>query len=86
MMVNNQYDQRPILQRVDNPRLGYPTTRQELFEYDVVICSDIARTAFTPEQLEWTVELVAQRGGGFVMIGGNAASAPAAGTRRSGTA
>jgi uncharacterized membrane protein len=71
MMVNNMYDQRPILQRVDNPRLGYPTSRQELFEYDVVICSDIARTAFTREQLEWTVELVAQRGGGFAMIGGN---------------
>ena len=37
----------------------------------MVICSDIARAAFTREQLEWTVELVAQRGGGFVMIGGN---------------
>ena len=65
------YDQKPILHRGDNPRLGYPTSRQELFEYDVVICSDIARTAFTREQLDWTVELVAQRGGGFVMIGGN---------------
>ena len=71
MYVNNQYDQKPILHRGDNPGLGYPTSRQELFEYDVVICSDIARTAFTREQLEWTVELVAQRGGGFVMIGGN---------------
>ena len=50
---------------------GIPRRRQELFEYDVVICSDIARTAFTQEQLEWTVELVAQRGGGFAMIGGN---------------
>jgi len=71
MFVNNMYAQKPILQREDNPRVGYPTSRQELFEYDVVICSDIARTAFTREQLEWTVELVAQRGGGFVMIGGN---------------
>lgn len=69
--VNNQYDQKPILHRGDNPGLGYPKSRKELFEYDVVICSDIARTAFTREQLEWTVELVAQRGGGFVMIGGN---------------
>ena len=71
MLVNNQYAERQILQRIDDPRRGYPTTRKELFEYDVVICSDIARAAFTTEQLEWTVELVARRGGGFVMIGGN---------------
>ena len=36
----------------------------------MVICSDIARTAFTPEQLDWTVELVGKRGGGFAMVGG----------------
>ena len=71
MYVNNQYDQKPILHRGDNPHMGYPSTRRELFEYDVVICSDIARAAFTQEQLEWTVELVAKRGGGFAMIGGN---------------
>src|SRR5262249_8256722 len=71
LLVNNQYAQRPLLQRVDDPRRGYPTTREELFEYDVVICSDIARAAFSPEQLAWTVELVARRGGGFAMVGGN---------------
>ena len=32
--------------------------------------------AFTPEQLEWTVELVSKRGGGFVMIGGNRSFGP----------
>ena len=53
------------------PALGFPTTREELFGYDVVICSDIARAAFTQEQLDWTVELVGKRGGGFAMIGGN---------------
>ena len=71
LYVDNQYDQKPVLHRGNNPGLGYPITRRELFEYDVVICSDIARTAFTREQLEWTVELVAERGGGFAMIGGN---------------
>ena len=30
------------LQRVDDPRLGFPATREELLTYDVVICSDIA--------------------------------------------
>ena len=49
---------------------GYPTVRDELFSYDVVICSDINRSIFTDEQLAWTVELVAELGGGFCMIGG----------------
>ncbi len=71
MVVNNQYADRPKLQRIDDPYRGYPTTRAELFEYDVVICSDILRNAFTPEQIAWTVELVSTRGGGFVMIGGH---------------
>ena len=69
--MDNQYVARPDLHRVDNPPLGFPTTREELLTYDVVICSDIARSAFTPQQLEWTVELVNKRGGGFVMIGGH---------------
>ena len=71
MCLDNQYNAQPRLQRVDDPRLGFPTTREELLTYDVVICSDIARTAFTEEQLAWTVELVNKRGGGFVMIGGH---------------
>jgi uncharacterized membrane protein len=49
---------------------GFPRTREELFRYDLVICSDIPQVAFTKEQIEWTVELVAERGGGFIMIGG----------------
>jgi uncharacterized membrane protein len=71
MEVNNQYAARPILYRVTDRNRGYPTTREELFSYDVVICSDINRTAFTQEQLDWTVELVHKRGGGFAMVGGN---------------
>ncbi|HKI19000.1 MAG TPA: hypothetical protein VKA15_14025, partial [Isosphaeraceae bacterium] len=50
---------------------GYPATRAELFGYDVVICSDIRRDSFTQDQLNWTVEFVGQRGGGFAMVGGN---------------
>ncbi|MCA9135443.1 MAG: hypothetical protein KDB00_01755 [Planctomycetales bacterium] len=70
MTVNNQYAARPQLQRIDDAYRGFPETREELFQYDVVICSDIAYTAFTPEQIDWTVELVSRRGGGFVMVGG----------------
>jgi uncharacterized membrane protein len=71
MEVDEQYANRPRLFRVHDPSRGYPTTREELFSYDVIICSDISRGAFTDEQLAWTAELVAQRGGGFVMIGGH---------------
>jgi uncharacterized membrane protein len=67
---------RPVLHRVNDPARGYPTTREEMFTYDVVICSDISRNAFTPEQLQWTVELVRKRGGGFAMIGGHTSFSP----------
>jgi uncharacterized membrane protein len=70
IVVNNQYIAQPTLHRVTDPSRGYPTTREELFTYDVIICSDINRTAFSQAQLDWTVELVAKRGGGFAMIGG----------------
>jgi uncharacterized membrane protein len=69
--VNNQYAARPTLHRLNDPSRGYPTTREELFSHDVVLCSDISRSAFTQDQLDWTVELVHKRGGGFAMIGGN---------------
>ena len=36
------------LHRNQEPRRGYPKTREELLAYDVIICSDIARGAFTP--------------------------------------
>ncbi len=71
--VDSQYTQRPRLMRIDDPYRGFPATRKELFEYDVVICSDISIGAFTREQLDWTVELVSERGGGFVMVGGHTA-------------
>jgi uncharacterized membrane protein len=70
MVADQQYVQRPRLQRVDDTYRGFPATREELFEYDCVICSDISMGAFTREQLDWTVELVAERGGGFAMVGG----------------
>jgi len=57
--------------RKNDLSLGYPANRAELFGYDVVICSDIPRDCFTQDQLNWTVEFVGQRGGGFAMVGGN---------------
>ncbi len=70
MVADQQYVQRPRLVRVNDAYRGFPATREELLQYDCVICSDISIGAFTREQLEWTVELVAKRGGGFMMVGG----------------
>lgn len=70
MVADQQYVQRPRLVRVGDNLRGFPATREELLRYDCVICSDISIGAFTREQQEWTVELVAKRGGGFAMIGG----------------
>lgn len=49
---------------------GFPTSRDELFKYDVVICGDVPRGNFTDEEMQWVVDLVTRRGGGFCMIGG----------------
>ena len=65
MSVDAQMNSQQTLHRIQDPSKGYPTTREELLSYDVVICSDISKSAFTPQQIEWTVELVAKRGGGF---------------------
>lgn len=70
MVADQQYVQRPRLLRVDDAYRGFPATREELLQYDCVICSDISMGAYTREQLDWTVELVAERGGGFAMVGG----------------
>ena len=70
LVADQQYVQRPKIIRVDDALRGFPTTREELLEFDCVICSDISIGAFTREQLEWTVELVSKQGGGFMMVGG----------------
>lgn len=49
---------------------GYPKTKKELYQYDVIVCSDIPFGAFTDEQIQWTVDFVGKHGGGFIMIGG----------------
>ncbi len=46
MIVDDQYVSRPRLTRISDPYRGFPATRQELFEYDVVICSDISRCLY----------------------------------------
>lgn len=52
---------------------GFPDTRAGVFAYDIIVCSDINRSLFSEQQLQWVVDLVTEQGGGFVMIGGNTA-------------
>ena len=53
-----------------HPDKGFPRTRKKLFEYDVVISSDIDIGLFTEGQLKNLVDFVGEFGGGFVMVGG----------------
>ena len=47
-----------------------PTSRQELFDYDVLILGDVAPTLFSQAQLSNIVEFVEKKGGGFLLIAG----------------
>lgn len=69
--ADDQWSKQGHICSVKDPERGYPTSREMLYTYDVVISSDISRYLFTDEQKQWTVDLVAERGGGFCMIGGN---------------
>ncbi|MFQ5770441.1 MAG: glutamine amidotransferase, partial [bacterium] len=49
---------------------GYPKTKAELFKYDAIILGSIEADFFSNKELENTLEFVAQRGGGLLMLGG----------------
>lgn len=48
---------------------GYPSQRRELFAYDAVLFGNIGSDFFTRDQLEMTMEFVASRGGGLLVLG-----------------
>ncbi len=48
---------------------GFPTTREELYQYEAVILGDIDRDFLTDEQLEMLQDFVAERGGGLLVAG-----------------
>jgi uncharacterized membrane protein len=49
---------------------GFPTTRDELFQYKGLMFGSIESTFFTQDQLNMVVDFVNTRGGGFMMMGG----------------
>jgi uncharacterized membrane protein len=49
---------------------GFPTQRQELFGYQAIVIGSTPATFFSKAQLELIRDFVAERGGGFMMLGG----------------
>ncbi|MDB6175761.1 MAG: hypothetical protein JWL59_5072 [Chthoniobacteraceae bacterium] len=49
---------------------NFPKTREELYRFDVMMISDVPVGNFSTEQMEWVVDWVVERGGGFLMGGG----------------
>ena len=55
---------------IKNPLYGFPKTREELLQYDVLVLSDVKRSLLTPDQMKWIRELVREEGGALIMVGG----------------
>lgn len=49
---------------------GFPTTAEDLFEYQAVILDDLEYAFFTPDQATLLQRFVSERGGGLLMLGG----------------
>ncbi len=69
-----RYDQ-PVMVRLNTKdefelRGGFPKTAEELFKYHAVILDRVEASFFTQEQLLLLRRFVAERGGGFLMLGG----------------
>jgi len=52
---------------------GFPSTREELFEYRGLILGSVEASSFSPDQLRMIVDFVDRRGGGLLMLGGPSA-------------
>ena len=69
-----QYDQ-PVLVRLgtrDEAELrdGFPKTAEEMFRYHAVILDDVEAGFFSQDQMDILRRFVSERGGGFLMLGG----------------
>jgi len=50
---------------------SFPSTKKELYEFDVIIFGDVPSSEFSPQQLELLVSYVEERGAPFVMVAGD---------------
>jgi uncharacterized membrane protein len=54
---------------------GFPTTREELFEYRGLVLGSVEASHFTVDQLRMIADFVSERGGGLLVLGGRHALA-----------
>ncbi|RCS41084.1 hypothetical protein DTL42_21120 [Bremerella cremea] len=54
----------------ETAEVAFPATRQELFEYDVVIIGDVNSAFLSREQLQHLQDFVEVKGGGLMFVGG----------------
>jgi uncharacterized membrane protein len=54
---------------------GFPTRREELFQYRAIILGSVEAAFFTLDQLRMIAEFVSERGGGLLVLGGRRALA-----------
>ena len=69
-----QYDQ-PVLIRLNTSdqeelRDGFPKSEEDLYKYHAIILDDVESEFFTTPQMSLIRKFVADRGGGFMMLGG----------------
>ncbi len=69
-----EYDQ-PVLIRLNTRdgaelRDGFPKTKEDLFDYCAIIFDDVEASFFSQDQMDLVRRFVAERGGGFLMLGG----------------
>ncbi len=69
-----RYD-KPVLVRLNTRdelelRGGFPKTAEELYSYHAVIVDDLEAEFFSPDQMMLLQKFVSERGGGFLMLGG----------------
>jgi hypothetical protein len=56
--------------RSPNLALGFPVTREQLFEYDALVIANVEGEFFSRAQLKMAADFVAERGGGLLVLGG----------------
>ncbi len=54
---------------------GFPTEREELFRYRVLVLGSIEASFFTTDQIRMLADFVGRRGGGLIALGGRSALA-----------
>ncbi|MDH3735180.1 MAG: hypothetical protein OEU54_16745, partial [Gemmatimonadota bacterium] len=71
-------DEKFFRRNVDGPEElpeGFPTTREELYQYSGLILGSVEASFFTHDQLQMMADFVGQRGGGMLVLGGHRALA-----------